>query len=335
MALALSEIVKKLKKPGSEDIGEMAMSLAPQEAPMDLASNAGFSQQKQGEMAAAKVAETPVVAEAKPNNKDYSWDGNEKLYTALAATLPTILGAAIGGAEGGQMGAGATSKFFGDIAQAKLAESKEEKELQAKKELAQLSAQEKKEAAKAAAAEKAASRAEAQKDRMMFFREGQQERAMAREEKREEKQADIERKKKEGVIEVEDRYATIDNNVKALKELVDKTGGFDFTGPENKQMEQLIDSIAVDMAKLVDPQSVARESEVAQAKKLLFEPGFWERKSNIQRTLDSFKEIAKRKRESAYKVRGLDMPKQADQKPKTVIQNGVTYTLNPETGDYE
>ena len=38
-------------------------------------------------------------------------------------------------------------------------------------------------------------------------------------------------------------------------------------GPEEKQMNQYIQSLATDMVKLVDPNSVARETEVESFKK--------------------------------------------------------------------
>jgi hypothetical protein len=266
------------------------------------------------------------VAEIKSKDKMSSQD---KIYLALAAALPTVIGAAFGGAEGGAIGA----KVTGDIAQtygASLAEKqKSERERAEKLELAKIAAGTKSSEAELnrqnridTAQIMAGDRSAAREDKRL-----QDQRDVER--KQLEKEADIERKKKDSVIELEDRSQTIEQNLKALKTMVEDTGGFDFAGPQNRQMEQLIDSIAVDMAKLVDPSSVARESEVAQAKKLLFEPGLFERESNILSVLDSFKDIAKRKRETAYKVRGLTPPNTPQFEPD-VIKYAESHGITPE-----
>jgi len=253
---------------------------------------------------------------------------NDKIYLALAATMPTILGAAFGGSEGGAIGANVTGKFFGDL-------SKDAKDDEDKRQ----AAQDKLDLVKAQASEREIARQEAQKDResqaqmSREFTAGQ--RDISRQESRLDKQTAIEEVKKKSLLEVEDRYNTIEQNLTELQKMVKETGGFDFTGPQNKQMEQLIDSIAVDMAKLQDPSSVARESEVAQAKKLLFEPGFFQRQGNIEKVLNSFKEIAQRKKSTAYKVRGLEAPadissQEAPQFEPDVLNYAKTHGITPE-----
>lgn len=306
--LNFSDVAKKMKK-------------------KDTASEMDFDF-KDEDLDAVESEPAPKV-EADSGSKD-KMSSQDKIYLALASALPTVIGAAFGGSQGGALGA----KVTGDMAStygASLAEKeKAERERQEKLELAKVAAGLKREEADLNRQNRIDTAEIMAGDRSMMREERRLEKQDEIERKKAEKQEDIERKKKESVIEVEDRSQTIEQNLNALKKMVEKTGGFDFTGPENRQMEQLIDSIAVDMAKLVDPSSVARESEVAQAKKLLFEPGLFERESNIQSVLDSFKDIAKRKRETAYKVRGLTPPMGAASFEPDVIQYAEAHGISPE-----
>lgn len=115
-------------------------------------------------------------------------------------------------------------------------------------------------------------------------------------------------KKKQAVTEIQDRYNNIKDSIGSLKNMVNEYGTQEMLGPQNKQMDQYITAIATDMAKLVDPQSVARESEVASFKKMLFEPGFWQRESSIQGVLDNFSGMVDKRLANAYAVRGIEMP---------------------------
>lgn len=69
------------------------------------------------------------------------------------------------------------------------------------------------------------------------------------------------------------RYSTINSEIAALEKMIDEKGTFELFGPHNKEMQQKLDSIAIDSAKLFDPESVAREGEVAAFKNMLFEGG--------------------------------------------------------------
>jgi len=73
--------------------------------------------------------------------------------------------------------------------------------------------------------------------------------------------------------EFQNRYASINTEIDALNDMIDKKGTFEAFGAHNKELAQKLDSIAIDSAKLFDPQSVARESEVAAFKNMLFEGG--------------------------------------------------------------
>lgn len=136
--------------------------------------------------------------------------------------------------------------------------------------------------------------------------------------------ADKEEKKKSAVTEIEDRYRNITDSIGELKNQLDETGSFELFGPENKNMDQYITNIATDMAKLVDPNSVARESEVASFKKMLFEPTLWTRNSTLKGVLDNFKNIVDKRMETAYKVRGLEQPVRPKSEEIKVI-NGEKY----------
>lgn len=69
------------------------------------------------------------------------------------------------------------------------------------------------------------------------------------------------------------RYGSIQAEADKLKALVNDKGTAELVGPHENNLSQSIDSIAIDAAKLFDPESVARESEVAAFRKMLFEPG--------------------------------------------------------------
>jgi hypothetical protein len=120
------------------------------------------------------------------------------------------------------------------------------------------------------------------------------------------KKQEKEDKKGAAVVEIQDRYLNIKDQIKALQGQIDQYGTFETVGPQNEIMDQKITSIATDMAKLVDPTSVARESEVAAFKKMLFEPSLWMRNSTAKGVLNAFDQMVDQRLETAYKVRGLD-----------------------------
>lgn len=142
---------------------------------------------------------------------------------------------------------------------------------------------------------------EARKEQMRILAQSRQD---ALDLKKSEKQT----KQKQSVTEIQDRYNNIKDSISSLREMVDKYGTQEMIGPQNKEMDQYITSIATDMAKLVDPQSVARESEVASFKKMLFEPGFFQRESSAQGVLNNFEKMVDKRLENAYAVRGIEKP---------------------------
>lgn len=89
--------------------------------------------------------------------------------------------------------------------------------------------------------------------------------------------------------EFDGRLSNILGEAEQLKTLINDKGTFEAIGPHNQILSQKIDSIAIDAAKLFDPESVARESEVAAFKQMLFEPGSLTTANDTAKgTIDSF-----------------------------------------------
>lgn len=84
------------------------------------------------------------------------------------------------------------------------------------------------------------------------------------------------------------RVENIKANIKRLKDKIDDDGTFDWFGSHNQELDQMVQDIAVDYAKLVDPDSVARESEVENVKAMLKVTGLTTRDSTAIGALDNF-----------------------------------------------
>lgn len=135
-----------------------------------------------------------------------------------------------------------------------------------------------------------------------------EDKAMAIEARREEKAAATEDKKKAQVVEVENFVANIKDNINALRKQVKDTGTFEMFGSESADLERAMTNIAVDMAKLQDPGSVAREGEVALVKKGLFPTGLkalGTRNATADKILENMLSEVEKRRSNAYTVRGL------------------------------
>jgi hypothetical protein len=95
----------------------------------------------------------------------------------------------------------------------------------------------------------------------------QEERKDTLQSKQEEKQAAKIDKLKKEQTEVDYRENSINSSLNQMEDIIKKYGTFEVFGPQSEQLESLIFNTALDYAKLVDPDSVAREGEVAAAKK--------------------------------------------------------------------
>jgi hypothetical protein len=117
-------------------------------------------------------------------------------------------------------------------------------------------------------------------------------------------------KKQQQVLEVDGFSANIKRNIRLVKEQIAKSGTFELTGPEGAIITRRLNDIAIDLAKLKDPTSVARETEVESERRSLVDTGFlgaFTRDETAQAVLDALDADVDRRREEAYLVRGLDM----------------------------
>jgi len=146
-------------------------------------------------------------------------------------------------------------------------------------------------------------------------------------------------KDQELLEEVENRRQEIGNNLNDLDKMVEEDGTYELFGPHNEILNGKLNAVATDTAKLFDPKSVARPSEVDQALKSLFQASPVKLSNDTARAIiKKYKEDIDRRAGTAYKVRGLQDPgvsQAANGKPKSIIQNGHRYILNEQTGDYE
>ena len=124
-------------------------------------------------------------------------------------------------------------------------------------------------------------------------------------------------KKENTAMEVENYVANIKDNIALLQKQVEESGTFELLGPESADLERRITNIAVDMAKLQDPGSVAREGEVALVKKGLFPTGMqgltWTN-DTAQKVLKNMLAEIEARRQQAYRVRKLEAPPSTSEK---------------------
>lgn len=83
----------------------------------------------------------------------------------------------------------------------------------------------------------------------------------------------LERKQKEINITMGDRARNIFANVQDIIERVNEDGTAEYFGDHEKILEQTMDAIAQDYAKIVDPNSTNRPSEIEGIRNMLFQPG--------------------------------------------------------------
>jgi hypothetical protein len=138
---------------------------------------------------------------------------------------------------------------------------------------------------------------------------------------RDEKLQDKLDKKKVMMNEIEDRRGNINSAISELNTMIDNKGTWELLGSHNQDLDRKVEQIATDMAKLQDPNSVARPSEVEAVKKSLIQSGFQNRNSTAKEILKNFEGEVKRRADSAYKVRGLEVPtQQVNTQERTVLK---------------
>ena len=132
----------------------------------------------------------------------------------------------------------------------------------------------------------------------------------------EEQEKQNKEKRKLVTEEVEGFRSNIKQNLARAKELLDKAGTFELFGSEAEELSALMDEISTDMAKLQDPKSVARPAEVKLVRKnLIPEGGLSQLAMSNATALDLLNQFEKRvdaRANTAYGVRGLDIPKPSE-----------------------
>jgi len=138
------------------------------------------------------------------------------------------------------------------------------------------------------------------------------EKTTAREFKAEEDRKKREDKRKLTTEEIEARKRTIGDNIKRARDIVEKYGTVEATGPQAELLQGMLDEIAVDTAKLQDPDSVARPAEVQLVRQSLIPEdtlGRMTMTNNTAKTiLDEFEKRINERAATGYKVRGIEQP---------------------------
>jgi len=132
-------------------------------------------------------------------------------------------------------------------------------------------------------------------------------------------------KKMATMYEIEDRRKNILDNLKLLNDQIDEYGTYEMFGPQNENMNRRIENIATDMAKLSDPSSVARPSEVEGFKKGLIEAGIGKSNSTAKQILKDFESEVQSRANNAYKIRGVEMPNQSTRSEETKVIDGKKF----------
>lgn len=161
--------------------------------------------------------------------------------------------------------------------------------------------------------ESAAQRREA---RIAADKQNQLARDLRQQDKEEDRKYKSDEKKRETLVEIEDRRTNIKQNLGILSKMIEEDGTFELFGSHNQDFDRLVETIATDMAKLADPSSVARPSEVESVKKNLIRSGLSNRNSTAQDIITNFANEVDARADSAYKIRGIELNKnQPNTKP--------------------
>lgn len=141
--------------------------------------------------------------------------------------------------------------------------------------------------------------------------------------------------------EVGSRAKDLKTNLDKLETLIDKYGTEELLGSQSEEMDQLLMLIAIDNAKIVDPQSVAREGEVAAAQKYLLPVKSWFKSegtakkliSNLRGNIDSM--VASRQQATGLDTTGkfvghnqVDLASQPQASSQQAPQRQVVFAGN-------
>lgn len=127
--------------------------------------------------------------------------------------------------------------------------------------------------------------------------------------KNEEKRAAAQEKKQASLTEVEDRRRNIEDNLTLLENMIKEKGTYELFGSHNADLDRRVEAIATDMAKLADPQSVARPAEVEAFKKGLIQSTATDMtNATALDILKNFRGEVGSRVSNAYKIRGGSDP---------------------------
>lgn len=118
----------------------------------------------------------------------------------------------------------------------------------------------------------------------------------------------IAEKKAEQTREVEEFAQSGFDALDRLEKQIEDQGTFEAFGPEDANFERYQLAIANAMARLADPGSVNRPSEVEAALKGLPQKGLGQRNSTALAIIQSAREELEQRRRRAYKIRGIEDP---------------------------
>lgn len=115
---------------------------------------------------------------------------------------------------------------------------------------------------------------------------------------------------------IQTEESTIQKQGEQLLKLLDTygTGELQSPGVEAK-MRQAVDNMATAAAKLKDPASAAKESEVEGERKNIFKPGFFQRTEAAREATKSYMNNAKQREALAFSARGVSSPGGAQPAP--------------------
>lgn len=108
--------------------------------------------------------------------------------------------------------------------------------------------------------------------------------------------------------EVMDRRNNINARLIEVQNMIKDKGTYEMFGSHNADLDRKLDQIATDMAKLQDPESIARPGEVEMVKKNLSASGLWNRNSTALDTLKHFRSEVESAAKSKLQTRGLKLP---------------------------
>lgn len=113
-------------------------------------------------------------------------------------------------------------------------------------------------------------------------------------------------KDKDAAVEVQSRKTEMLTNIDKLQSMIEGKGTYELFGSHNADLDRLLDNLATDHAKLADPSSIARPSEVDQAKRSLPKAGsLTEKNSTALSMLKKFREETEHRANTRLKLYGL------------------------------